>query len=160
MISSRSISFNVPYKDLVIGDDGLLSVVWTRFFRLLHQIIDSTGIESYSDILNNQAIAKDVDGLKFNSDNLNCVIIDYLIQRITTGGGAQELLESGVLYCVFKPTSNTWVLSKPLTAWPVNAGVTFSITADGSVQYVSTNITGTESISKLTYRARSLAAKI
>lgn len=160
MISSRSLSFNVPYKDAIADDQGLLSTVWTRFFRLLHQINDTIGIESYCDINNNQSTAKDIDGLKFSSDNINCVIIDYLIQRITTGGGAQELLESGVLYCVFKPTSNTWVINKPLTAWPVNAGVTFSITTSGSVQYTSTNITGTASVSKLTYRARSLAAKI
>lgn len=160
MISSRSLSFLVPYKDLVLSEDGLISRSWTNFYRTLHQIVDSLGIESYCQLNNNQTSALTIDGLNFNSLNINSVIIDYFIQRVTTGGGATELIETGILYCAFKPTSNTWVLSKPLTAWPNNAGVTFTITASGEVQYTTTNITGTESVSKLTYRARSLSAKI
>lgn len=160
MISSRNISFLVPYRDLIIGEDGLLSRSWQNFYRLLHQAVDGLGLESYCEIINNQAVAKDIDGLTLNASSFNCVIIDYLVQRITTDAGATELLESGVLYCVYKPTSNEWVLSKPLTSWPSSSGVTFSITASGAVQYTSSNITGTASVSKLTYRARSLTAKI
>jgi hypothetical protein len=82
-------------------------------------------------------------------------LIEYFVQRVTTGGGATELLESGILHAVWKPTTAAWSLSQG-DSYPSDAGITFSITTDGNVEYTTTNISGTASISKITFRVRSM----
>jgi hypothetical protein len=148
-------SFQVPYKNPVAGGDGLVDRAWAFFFRSVQLALDPLGIEKYYSITNNQITAADIEGLKFDYTKVGQVTVDYLIQRVTTATGATELIETGAFYLAYKPTSGIWAL----TNGPSTAGVTLSIDPSGQVQYTSTNITGTASISKLTFRARTMAAK-
>lgn len=150
-----SSTFEVPIRDQVTDESGLLSRVWENFFRSIRKNLEPLGSEKFADILNNQASAVDIEGLSFDLRTVSQVSVDYLIQRVTTGGGATELIETGTFYLVYKPTSLTWVLSNG----PSASGLTFSVTANGQVRYTSSNITGTPSISKIIYRARVLAGK-
>ena len=99
-------------------------------------------------------------GLNFNHKGTSGAIIDFFIQRVTTGGGAQELLEY-IQHCVvWRPTLEVWDMATAnFSNKPDNASVNLSITATGQVEYQAQAITGTDSISKLTYRARTFQAK-
>ena len=148
-------SVEVPLRSEPIGEDGKLTAPWQVFFINLRRSIDPLGIERTFELVNNQAAPADVEAMTFSARGVSQAAIDYLIQRVTTGGGAQELIETGTFYVAYKPTSANWVLS----GGPTTAGITLTVTAAGQVQYASTNITGTASISKIAWRARTLACK-
>lgn len=148
-------SFDVPYKNPVITNDGLVDRAWSLFFRGVQQALSPLGTEKAFSLVNNQSSAADIEGLVFDYTKVGQVSVDYLIQRVTTSTGATELIEAGTFYLAYKPTSNAWALS----GGPSTAGITLSVTAAGQVRYTSSNITGTASISKITYRARTLSAK-
>lgn len=151
--------FKVPYKDALVGDDGLLTRPWEVFFRLITSALDPLGIEKFFTLENNISSAKDLTGLNFNYEGVSFAIVEFFIQRVTTGTGATELITSGIFHVVYKPTTNAWELTVIGTPGPSVSGITFSITAAGQVQYTSTNITGTSSISKMSYRARTISGK-
>lgn len=151
--------FEVPIRDLVLQPSGYLNRPWEAFFRFVQQRLDSLGSEKFFQLTNNQVAAANVEGLAFNADGTSQAVVDFLIQRVTTSTGATELITSGTFHAVYKPTSLNWAIVTMGTPGPSTSGITFSITATGQVQYTSTNITGTASISKLTYRARTLSGK-
>lgn len=101
----------------------------------------------------------DITDLKFNLRGVSQATVDFLIQRVTTSGGATELIESGMFVVSYNPTSADWSLTMIGTPGPDDSGIDFSIDSNGQVQYVSTSITGTASISKITWRSRTLGAK-
>lgn len=127
--------------------------------RRLTQNAYAMGEERQFTIVNNQASAADITGLKFNKAGTTGAFVEFLVQRVTTGGGAVELTEIGVFSVIYEPTSNSWTLTEINVNNPDNSGVTFSITSTGQVQYTSTNETGTASISSLFWRARTFAGK-
>lgn len=152
-------SFEVPYGEAPIGPVGLFSNAWQWFFREVQERLYALGQEMSFDIENNQGTGADVVGLKFNRRGVSQATIDYLIQRVTTGTGAIEKIQSGILIATYMPTSEEWELFEVGTPGPDDAGVTFSITASGQVQYTSTEETGDPLISKLYWRARTIAGK-
>jgi hypothetical protein len=154
-LKAAPFSFEVPYKTPIADQGGLVQRAWSFFFRNVQSALDPLGVEKYFSLVNNQASAANIEGLKFDYAKVGQVIVDYLIQRVTTSTGATELIETGQFYLVYKPTSATWAL----TSGPSTAGITLSVTSAGQVQYTSSNITGTASISKITFRARTMAAK-
>jgi len=151
--------FRPPYKDSLIDNSGLLTRPWELFFRFISAFLEPLGVERYFPLENNISTAKDITGLSFNSEGISQAIVEFFIQRVTTGAGATELITSGVFHVVYKPTTNAWVLTVIGTPGPSVSGITFSITAAGQVQYTSTNITGTSSISKISYRTRTISGK-
>lgn len=101
----------------------------------------------------------DITDLKFNFKRVSQATIDFLIQRVTTSTGATELIETGIFVVSYNPTSDDWSLTIIGTPGPDDSGVDLSIDSNGQVQYISSSITGTASISKITWRARTLSAK-
>lgn len=152
-------TFDVPYKDPVQDISGLLTTSWEWFFRSLWERLYPLGIERSFDIANNVSGATDITGMKFSSNGVSQVHIDFLVQRVTTGGSAVELIESGFFIISYKPTSQTWAITLVEINHPSNSGVDFTVTADGQIQYTSTNEAGTASISKLYWRARTIGGK-
>lgn len=148
-----------PFRDKVLSDDGFFTRPWESFLSLVNEVCDSYGREKTFQLANNQASAANIEELSFNYQKNSQAIVEYLIQRVTTGGGATQLIESGIFLLVYKPTSNTWSKVSVGTPGPDASGVTLTVTSAGQVQYVSTNITGTASISKIVYRARTMKAK-
>lgn len=155
----RDKSLTIPIKDAFVDSDRMMTTPWFRFFQLLKKIIDPIGLEDVANLDNNVTTSKILEGIDFNKAVSSQGMVEYLIQRITTGTGAVELVESGSLHVAYKPTSNSWVLQVINSGFPSNAGITFSITNDGQVKYTSTNITGTPSISRIAFRIRYLSAK-
>lgn len=148
-------SLRIPESDRMVDDSGILSVAWRDFYRLIKSTLDPLGVEKTFPLENNTIVATDITGLKVSSANISQAIVEYLIQRVTTGTNPVELIETGSFTLAYKPTSQSWVMS----TGPSTAGVTLTVTAGGQVQYVTTLVDGTASISKISYRIRTLAAK-
>lgn len=148
-------TLQVPLKTPIVDETGALSRPWGVYLVNLEKSLVPLGIEKSFELTNNLSVAADVEGLSFDSAKVSQAAIDYLIQRVTTGGGAVEKIETGTFFAAYLPTSNNWVLSEV----PSTAGITLTVTTGGQIQYTSTNETGTASISKLTFKARTLSAK-
>lgn len=119
------------------------------------QNIQGTGdiLQTVFPIANNVASVTNVIGLFFDPTTVRGAIIEYSVYRVTTSTGATELTEVGTLYIGYKNTANTWFISNVGGGF---AGVTFSVTSGGQVQYVSTNMTGSTYSGIMHYRARAL----
>ena len=152
-------SFEVPIRDRPLRSDGFVDTVWGWFFRSITDRVYPLGQEQSFALVNNQSSAANITGLKFNHKKVSMAAIDYCVQRVTTSTGAVELTEAGLLYAVYEPTSEDWALQAMTGAGPDDAGITFTITAAGQVQYTTTNITGTAYLSRIFWRARTLAGK-
>lgn len=152
-------TFEVPYREPLVESGGILSRTWEWFFRTLSERLYPLGIERSFDIVNNQSSAADITGMKFDKRGVSQAIVEYLIQRVTTSTGAVEEIESGIFICTYNPTALDWNISQVHENVPDDAGITFSITSAGQVQYTSDSVTGTASISKLYWRARTLGGK-
>lgn len=101
----------------------------------------------------------EVEGLGFDYRQVTSAVVEYLVQRVTTGAGATELIESGIFIVSYLPTSNSWSLHSVSADNPHDSGVTFTISSEGQVQCQSSAITGTDSISRMFWRARTLGGK-
>lgn len=152
-------SFQVPYRNELTDERGFLSNRWELFFRQLQALIFPLGSEQAFPIRNNQVTPLSIQGMALKSDKVSQAIVEYLIQRVTQGTNPVELIQSGSFLLVYKPTSETWNLVTQGTPGPDNAGVTFSVNSNGEVQYTSTQVDGSESISKISFRIRTLAGK-
>jgi hypothetical protein len=149
-----------PLNDQVIEKtSGLFSTAWQKFIKLFTETLEPLGIERAFPLGNNISSAAIIEGLSFNSQNVSQAVVEYLIQRVTTGTGANELIETGVFHLAFKPVSNTWSKVVIGTPGPSTSGVTLTVNSSGQVQYTSSNITGTASISRIIWRARTIGAK-
>jgi hypothetical protein len=113
--------------------------------------------ESLSVINNNQVAVANVDGLAFDSSRVRGAIVYYTVYRLTTGVGAQEAVETGIMFLGYKSVANTWDL---VVIGSGGAGITFSMSAitSGQVQYVTTNyVPNTGYVGKCKFRALALA---
>jgi len=151
-------SFTVPLRDKLLDGDSI-TAPWEWFFRKVWERLNPLGEERSFPIVNNQASAANIDGLKFDSRYVAQALVEFLVVRVTTGTGATELVESGLFIVVFKPTSNAWAINLVNINSPQNSGVDFTVTSAGQARYTSSNITGTASISTLHYRVRTLSGK-
>ena len=152
-------TLKVPDNTKFFSNFGGIEAAWINFFKGLRDRLISLGEEKSFELTNNQAVAADIEGLKFDSARVSQATIDYTIQRVTTGGGATELIETGEYRAVYLPTSNTWNIFQMWTSGPHDSQVVLSITSAGQVQYTSSNITGTASISKIAFRVRTMSIK-
>lgn len=158
-MASPQDSFDVPYRDPVVDSGGMLSVVWTQFFRAFFERLMPLGSERSFTLANNQAAPADVVGLSFSSRAVSQAVVEFLVQRVTTDTGAIEKIETGSFTLSYNPTANDWNIALTQINLPDNSGVDFTVTAAGQVQYTSTNETGTPSISRVIWRSRVLAGK-
>lgn len=161
----------MPDRDPIVDNRAMVSRPWSEFFRLMRDLLSPLGSEKIFDIKNNIGLEAapnnvpiNIDGLVFDSGTVSHAIVDYVIQRLTVDPGTPvtintELSQAGCFHLVFKPGSKVWSLVQIGTPGPDASGVTLSVTTAGQVQYKSTNISGTPSISRIIYRARTLAGK-
>lgn len=105
-------------------------------------------------IANNQSAAANVTGLAFAGASIRSFVVDYQIYRNTTGGGATELAEAGILIGTYSTVAGTWEMQQaPVVG---DAGVTLTITSAGQIQYTSSNMTGTPASSTMKFKYRTM----
>lgn len=152
-------SFDIPYREPLTEQGGFISRAWEWFFRDLWERLFTLGFEQSFNLANNQSFAADIVGMRFDKSGVSAAWVDYLIQRVTTGNDAVELIQAGAFVASYNPASEDWDLTEIGTPGPDAAGVTLSITEDGQGQYQTSNITGAPFISRIVWRARTLAGK-
>lgn len=109
-----------------------------------------------ANILNNQSSSVNVSGLSFDTGSVRAASIDYSIYRVsasTTSGKS----ESGYIKAVYDNSAapgSKWALAQGNIVG--NAGVTFTITDAGQVQYQSTDIGATTYSGEMQFTAKSL----
>lgn len=142
-------------NDRFVDGQGVLTKAWYNFFRMIGDVIRYIGYEQVFVLVNNQAVVASIPGLKFDKSYTSAVFIEYFIQRIHTAESAQ----TGVLIATYKALAGTWSIREYGTSGPDAAGITFTITTAGQVQYTSSNLAGTQVLSRIVFRTREIAAK-
>lgn len=102
-------------------------------------------------IANNQSSVANVTGLLFDGVATRSFILDYSIYR-QTSTASSAVAQVGQLRGVFNTQSGTWLMTDDFSGQ--NAGVNFSITIGGQIQYTSTNIAGASYVGSLKYAVR------
>lgn len=101
-------------------------------------LLTSGDITGNTTLANNQSSVADVTGLLFDGVATRSVLIKFAIYR-NTSGSEQE--STGNISLGYKTTAADWTISTE--GFQGNAGITFSVTSSGQVQYISTNMAGT-----------------
>lgn len=99
-------------------------------------------------INNNIITATSIPGFSFDTSEVVAINAEYIIKR-TTVSPANNLVESGSIEGNFDGTN--WSISRRQVG---DAGIEFSITAGGQIQYTSSNLTGTSYAGTITYKAK------
>lgn len=99
-------------------------------------------------IANNQSSAANITGLLFSPTLFRSVKIEYALYRQTDTAGSARA-QMGQLRFVYNTQAASWFVSDDFAGQ--DAGVTFSITSSGQIQYTSTNISGTNYSGNLKY---------
>ena len=149
-------SFLPPYRVPITKAGAKLSEYWEYFFRSVFERLYPLGEEKQFTLVNGQSSTAEITGAKFNPRGVTCVFFEYLVQRVTD---TTELTETGLLIFTYRPTSEVWSRVAVSEETPQNAGILITINTSGQLVYTTTNISGTEVISSLWYRARTLSGK-
>lgn len=119
---------------------------WAQDVTIVLDSVAGTGtISETQALIALTATDEDVPGLLFNNSITESAQIIYRIFRVTTGGGAEQLSEAGMLQVVYNPAGGTgekWLMSRQVTAG-TDARVALTITDAGQVTYSSLTLTGT-----------------
>lgn len=153
VVNNKTFAYPSTGQDPGWGEDA------TRWAREVTRVLASLNgtndiLQTSFTIANNTSSATDINGLLFNTSQVRAATINYSLYRNTTGGGATELAESGVIQIVYKTVAATWELAQQSVG---NAGVIFSITSGGQFQYTSSNMTGSSYTGKMVFTASTLA---
>jgi hypothetical protein len=119
---------------MILQDQGM-----TAFFN--------EEVQANVSIANNQVSVANVSNLVFDGAVAKKFIVDYGLYRSTD---TTSLAQAGRLRGVYNEEDAEWYLSDDYSGQ--NAGVTFSITNGGQIQYTSSNISGTGYVGTLEYR--------
>lgn len=90
-------------------------------------------------IANNQSSAANVTGALLSSSTARSAVVEWQARRVTTGGGAVEVVERGYFYMTYNTLAATWVLTYGSSGGD-NSGLTFTTTSAGQIKYVSDNM--------------------
>jgi hypothetical protein len=146
-----------PYRDPVIDDQGLLSVAWQTFFRVLVGILNYLGDETNIKIQNNVLSANAIEFIKLDKTRETYVEITLAIQRISNTDNYQSVWQINALY---DPSFDAWIYNITTTDFsPMAVPIALLYGAGGSVKYYTTNFPGTILYDRMAYRKKSFAMK-
>ena len=142
------------------GDDpgwGADATDWAAAITdVLNTIISANDIITTSYIINNNvSVVTDVNRLFFDPSSVRAANITYSIYRISTASPSGNT-ETGTIYLTFDNSAavnNKWLLGQQKVG---DAGVSFSITDAGQVQYKSTDINTTGYSGTIKFNAKTL----
>lgn len=147
-----------PNTFIIARRDSTGVVLGTGSTKLLPKQADSlygTHTTSSFVIANNQVAATDITGLLLSTSVDRSALIKYSVYR-TTATSTSGNAETGTLKLVYDTNAgagNKWLLSQVAEG---DAGIVFSVTDAGQLQYMSTNIAGASYSGVMKYNVRSL----
>jgi hypothetical protein len=104
-------------------------------------------------LANNQGAPANVTGLSFDQTSVRSALIYCEVRRKTD---SNEVITNGTLRAYYRVNTTTWEILDELGG--DDDGVTFSITSAGQIQYISTDLTGTNYSGRLLFKAITFAA--
>jgi hypothetical protein len=142
-------------EDAQSPDWGEQATAWSVAVTGVLDEVQGTGdiLQTVASIANNITSPANVIGLSFSPLQVRGAVVEYSVYRVTTGGGAMEAVETGVMYPGYLSVANTWDM--PVIGGQ-GAGIAFSITPAGQVTYTTTNFTGSGYSGTIHFRAKSL----
>jgi hypothetical protein len=93
-------------------------------------------LETTANLADNQSIAATVVGLAFDSGVLRSAKVEYAINRV-------DIFETGTISLIYDQDAADWLMSQESTS---DAGVSFSVTSTGQLQYTSSSTGNTGTI--------------
>lgn len=99
-------------------------------------------------VANNQSAAANVNGLTFDVGTIRSAIVTYSVYRSTS---LSEKGETGFLLLTYLTTANAWTVARYTNS---DAGMIFSVTDTGQVQFTSDNMSGTSYVGKMKFQAK------
>lgn len=148
-VTINGTDYNVPVQgqNPPWGED--LTDVIVALAAGVNSVFGSADIPTTSiSVANNQVAVANVTGASFDPTQVRSAIIQYSIYRSTT---LAEKSECGHIYLTYYSVANTWELAQNHVG---EADVTFTITAGGQLQYVSSLLAGASYTSKLVFSGK------
>ncbi|MBW3544551.1 MAG: hypothetical protein KY428_02940, partial [Bacteroidetes bacterium] len=105
-------------------------------------------LTTQASIANNQTTAASITGFSFDTSEVLAVNAEYIVIRKTVSP-ATNLVESGIIEGNFDGTN--WSITRKHIG---DAGIVFTITAGGQIQYTSSNISGTSYTGEVSFKAK------
>jgi hypothetical protein len=128
----------------------------TDFFVAVADALES--VQGQDDILlttatisNNVSVFTSIPSFSFSTASVQAIECSYIVERTTTSP-AQKFVESGTI--VGNYDGANWLMSSNFVG---DAGVTFSISAAGQMQYKSTLVSGSGYVGTIKFRAKTIS---
>lgn len=142
--------FEIPLEGENPGYGEQLSDFFVAVADALQNVQQPNDILSTAaNIANNVSSPANIPGFSFDTAEVQSINSEFLIKR-TTDTPAQVLIESGFVEGNFDGTN--WSISIRTTGG--YSGVDLSITPSGQIQYVSTDLIGSNYVGQITFRAK------
>lgn len=142
-------SFDVPLQ----GDNPDYGESLTDLFEAIADALET--VQQPNDILtqsgtiaNNITVATSIPNFSFDTAEVQSINAEYIIKR-TTAVPANNLVESGFIEGNFDGTN--WSISRRQIG---DAGVEFTVTSGGQIQYTSTDVSGTSYTGEISFKAK------
>lgn len=140
VVNNNTFAYPVPGDEPGWGEGA---TGWAEEVTTVLQGLDNGNdiLQTSFNIANNTSSASDVVGLIFNSATVRSAVVSYSIYRKTD---TNELAEVGELDLIYKnggTIGSKWSIGREFSG--NDAGLLFTMTDTGQVQYTSTNVTGT-----------------
>jgi hypothetical protein len=150
-LTVNGVTYNFPDPGTPPGW-GEAATSWAEAVTEVLNSLVSPGdlINITASINNNVTIATNVTGCIFSSVQTRAANVTYQVVRSVTGS---NISETGTLLLHFDPTLG-WSLTRSFTGG--DAGIDFSVSGSGQVQYTSSNLSGTSYEGLIKFNAKTL----
>ncbi len=151
VINNTSFNYPDPGSEPGWGADATDAMVEVAEVLATIQGVDDIA-ETTFNVANNISSAMDVVGLAFNPSTVRSAIVDYSLYRNTD---STELAERGSLNLIYKngaTPGSKWSIGRVL--FGDDAGLSFTMTDAGQIQYTSTNLSGTGYAGEMKFEAK------
>lgn len=152
---------NTPYDYPSPGDEpgwGEAATGWAEEVTdVLNSLLTTDDIlQTAFTVNNNVSTDTNVAGLSFNTGSVRAAFVEYSIYRVSdsTPSGTAEAGLMTLIYDNSAAPGSQWTLT--ISSVTGNAGVTFTITDAGQIQYQSTDIGSTNYSGLMKFTARAL----
>jgi hypothetical protein len=154
VINGTSYNYPVSGENPEWGEDAS---AWAQAVTDALATLLSTGdiLDTTSTINNNISSPTNINGAIFDPGTVRAANLDYAIYRISTSNPSGHA-ETGTLFLIYDDSAavnQKWQLSQRTNG---SSGVSFSITDNGQIQYISTDIGAIGYVGNIKFRAKAL----
>lgn len=152
LVTLNNKSFQIPEPGQEPGWGEDVTAYLVELSQVLNFLLSPGDIVNSTAIINNnQTVPADVSGLVFLNSETRSARVTYQVKRSVVGN---ILIQAGTLYLDWNPQTSSWILTQDYTSG--NAGIIFSVTPAGQVQYTTDDLVGTGYVGDIVFSAKTL----